>query len=229
MDNEKGKFYIVATPIGNMGDITYRAIETLNTVDYIYAEDTRQFGKIAQRYDIVTKVYPYNAHATDKTHNNIIEALLSGKNIALVSDAGTPGISDPGSMIVNFLRNNYKDVQIVPIPGASAVVSAVSVSGMFGNQFTFLGFVPHKKGRETFLNNAISSSIPVIFYESPHRIENTLKFLNENSPDTKIMIAREMTKMFETISIQNAEEHLNKIKENIKELKGEFTLIIFPK
>ena len=150
--HDTGTLYIVATPIGNMGDITYRAIETLKNVSCIYAEDTREFNKIAKRYEISTKTYSYNSHASDKTHNKIIETLIDGQDIALVSDAGTPGISDPGSLIINYINNNHPEIKIVPIPGASAVISAVSVSGIFGNQFNFMGFVPNKKGyARTFL------------------------------------------------------------------------------
>ncbi len=224
-----GILYIVATPIGNMGDITYRGVETLKNVNYIYAEDTREFNKIANRYEIKTKTYSYNSHSTNKTHNKIIEILLGGQNIALVSDAGTPGISDPGSLITNYIINNNPEIKIVPIPGASAVVSAVSVSGIFGNQFSFLGFAPNKKGRETFFKEVIDSKIPVVFYESTHRIKSTLEWFDKNSPKTQIMVAREITKMFETIRTDIAKNHLEFIIKNPKELKGEFTLIIHPK
>ncbi len=224
-----GTLYIVATPIGNMGDITYRAVETLKNVAHIYAEDTREFSKIAKRYDISTKIHPYNAHATVRTHNLIIDTLLSGDDVALVSDAGTPGISDPGALIVSAIRTDYPQITIVPIPGPSAVIAAVSVSGMFGNQFSFFGFIPHKKGRETFFSTVIDSAIPVVFYESCHRIKHTLDWFVKNSPDTKILLAREITKMFETIRVESAQEHLDCIKQNPKELKGEFTLIVFPK
>lgn len=224
-----GTLYIVATPIGNMGDITYRAVETLQNVNYIYAEDTREFSKIANKYAIKTKTQSYNAHSSDKTHNKIIEILLDGNDIALVSDAGTPGISDPGSLIINYIINNHPEIKIVPIPGASAVISAISVSGMFGNQFSFMGFLPNKKGRETFLKNIIESEIPIVFYESCHRVKSALEWFNTNSPTKKIMVARELTKMFETIRTDIAKNHLEFIEQNPKELKGEFTLIVFPK
>jgi 16S rRNA (cytidine1402-2'-O)-methyltransferase len=224
-----GTLYVVATPIGNMGDITYRAVETLKNVNHIYAEDTREFSKIAKKYEINVKTHPYNAHSSLRTHNQIIETLNNREDIALVSDAGTPGISDPGSLIVNHIINNYPEIKIVPIPGASAVISAVSVSGIFGNQFSFLGFIPNKKGRETFLKNLLNIENPVVFYESCHRVKSLLEWFSTNSPTTKIMVARELTKMFETIRTTTAHEHLNFIKENPKELKGEFTLIIYPK
>lgn len=225
MDNT-GTLYIVATPIGNMGDITYRAVEVLNTVDFVYAEDTRQFKKLADRYNINTKVSSYNSHSSQKIHQQIIDKLLSGGNIALVSDAGTPGISDPGSLLVSIIRNNYKDIKIIPIPGASALGAAVSASGILGNSFLFCGFAPNKKGRETFFNEIINSSVPCVFYESTHRILNMLSWFSKNSPDTKIMLFREITKLFETVNIGTADEHLEIIKNNPKEIKGEFTVII---
>jgi 16S rRNA (cytidine1402-2'-O)-methyltransferase len=223
---EYGTLYVVATPIGNLGDMTYRGVDILNSVDIVFAEDTRQFKKLADKYNIKTKTSSYNAHASTKTHERIIEILYSGKNIALVSDAGTPGISDPGSLIVSILRNNHKDIKIIPIPGASALTAAVSVSGILGNSFVFMGFAPNKKGRETFFNEVLKSAVPSVFYESTHRIMNLLNWFSKNSPDTKIMLFREITKMFETVNIGTPDEHLEIIKNNPKELKGEFTVII---
>ena len=229
MKNEFGTLYVVGTPIGNMEDITIRAIRILKEVDLVLCEDTRTTGKLLAKYEIKNKTASYNAHSTKNKENKIIELLENRQNIALVSDAGTPCISDPGSLIISYIRENYKDIKIVPIPGASAVISAVSVSGMFGNQFSFMGFVPHKKGRESFFKDILISKIPVVFYESCHRIVNTLNYFNKNNPDTKIMIARELTKMFETIHIDKAKFHLENILQNPKELKGEFTIIVFTK
>ncbi len=226
MQNSTGILYIVATPIGNLGDMTYRAVETLKSVNIIYAEDTRQFKKLANKYEINTKVFSYNAHATKKTHEDIINRLLAGEDLALVSDAGTPGISDPGSLIISILRSEYPEIRIVPIPGASALTAAVSVSGILGNSFIFLGFAPHKKGRETMFKDSVNSDVPSVFYESTHRIENMLAWFIKNSPDTKIMLARELTKMFETIRIMTAGEHLAIIQSSPKEKKGEFTVIV---
>jgi len=222
-----GTLYVVATPIGNLGDMTYRAVDILNTVDIIYAEDTRQFKKLSDRYGINTKTSSYNAHASHRTHQKIIEILENSQNIAIVSDAGTPGISDPGSLIISILRNEYPDIKIVPIPGASALTAAVSVSGILGNSFVFCGFAPNKKGRVTFLNESINREVPSVFYESTHRILNMLEWFSKNSPQTKIMLFRELTKMFETINTGTADEHLETIKNNPKQIKGEFTVIIF--
>lgn len=226
MNESTGTLYVVATPIGNMGDITYRAVETLNTVDYVYAEDTRQFKKLTDRYNIHPKTSSYNSHSSKKVHEQIIDKLLSGQNIALVSDAGTPGISDPGSLLISIIRRDYPEINISPIPGASALVSAVSASGILGNNFMFCGFAPNKKGRETFFNEIINSKVPSVFYESTHRILNLLNWFSKNSPNTKIMLFRELTKLFETINIGTADEHLKIIKDNPKEVKGEFTVII---
>jgi 16S rRNA (cytidine1402-2'-O)-methyltransferase len=221
-----GTLYVVATPIGNLGDMTYRAVDVLQNVDIVFAEDTRQFKKLADRYNIQTKTSSYNAHASSKTHEKIIELLLSSKNVALVSDAGTPGISDPGALIISILRNEYPDIKIVPIPGASALTAAVSVSGILGNSFIFCGFAPNKKGRDTFFNETLHSKAPSVFYESTHRINNLLNWYQKNSPNTKIMLFREITKMFETVNIGTAADHLEIIKNNPKEIKGEFTVII---
>lgn len=224
-----GTLYVVATPIGNMGDITYRAVEVLKNVAIIYAEDTRVFNKLKERYSIPTKSSAYNAHATKNVQDKIVRQLIDGNHIALVSDAGTPGISDPGALLVSYIRTNYPEIPIVPVPGPSAVIAAVSVSGILGNSFTFAGFIPHKKGRETFLNKAVFLDTPTVFYESTHRIETLLQWFIKNAPQTKILIAREITKMFETITITTADEHLNAMQLNPKEKKGEFTIIIFPK
>ncbi len=228
MQNSTGTFYVVATPIGNLGDMTYRAVEILNQVNAIYAEDTRQFKKLADRYNIKNKVSSYNAHATKKTHEDIIARLLNGEDVALVSDAGTPGISDPGSLIISIIRSDYPEIKISPIPGASALTAAVSVSGILGNNFIFLGFLPHKKGRETIFKNTLASKIPSVFYESTHRIESMLSWYAKNSSETKIMLAREITKMFETINICSAQEHLDIIKSSPKNKLGEFVVIILP-
>ncbi len=227
MPSNYGSLYVVATPIGNMGDITLRAIDTLNKVHAIYAEDTRVFRKLADKYDIKTKVFTYNSHATENTHAKILDHLSNGRDVALVSDAGTPGISDPGSLLISNLRKNYPEVPIVPIPGASALIAAVSVSGILGNSFLFAGFLPHKKGRETILKSSISSTVPTVFYESTHRIEAMLNWFAKNSPETKIMLARELTKMFESIRTSTAPEHLEIMKQNPKEIKGEFTVIVY--
>lgn len=224
-----GTLYVVATPIGNMGDITLRAIDTLKKVHAVYAEDTRVFRKLADKYEIATKTFAYNAHASKSTHHKIIQSLLEGQDTALVSDAGTPGISDPGALLVSTIRSEHPEIDIVPIPGPSALTAAVSISGLLGNGFIFAGFIPHKKGRETFLKNTVGSELPTVFYESTHRIEAMLNWFVKNAPTAKILLARELTKMFETVRIATASEHLEAMAENAKEKKGEFTVLFFPK
>src|SRR3989344_955011 len=143
------KFYVVATPIGNMGDITLRAIETLKSVDLVLCENTRETGKILQKYSIQKPTMSYHAQSKLGKTDKIFELLRSGKDLALVSDAGTPGISDPGAMLVSKIKTELRDVEVIPIPGATAVITALSASGLPTHEFTFLGFLPHKKGRET--------------------------------------------------------------------------------
>src|SRR3989344_5133738 len=174
------KFYVVATPIGNMGDITLRAIETLKAVDLILCEDTRQTKKLLDKYNISkpTMSYPSddvvgkNSKQGNKLEK-IFELLEEGKDLALVSDAGTPGISDPGALLVSQIRARTtlaQNIEVIPIPGASAVIAALSASGLPTHEFTFLGFLPHKKGRETLFKEIASSERTMVFYESPHRI-----------------------------------------------------------
>lgn len=219
-----GTLYIVATPIGNLEDITLRAIRILNEVDFILCEDTRTTNKLLQKYNIKNKTVSYNSHTTDSKNNKIINELLEGKNVALVSDAGTPGISDPGSFLVNLIKNNVPGFKIVPIPGASAISAIWSVSGLFGNEFYFKGFVPQKKGRETFLKNIVETKEPVIVYESGHRVLKFFDFfINTNK---KFIIGRELTKIFETVFRGDAIESINYLNKNQTNLKGEFTIII---
>src|SRR3989344_5947942 len=183
------KFYVVATPIGNLGDITFRAIETLKSVDLILCEDTRVTKKLLDKYginkptmsypsdDIVGKNYRQSKFALSPKLNKIFELLEGGKNLALVSDAGTPGISDPGAMLVSKIKEKLNGVQVIPIPGASAVIAALSASGLPTHEFTFLGFLPHKKGRETLFKEIAGAKRTFAFYESPHRILKTLESL----------------------------------------------------
>ena len=193
--NETGKLYIVATPIGNLGDVTLRALETLKSVDFILCEDTRVTLKLLNHFEIKTKTISYHEYSTEKKIREIKTLLEEGKNLALVTDAGTPGISDPG----NFLISSLTDIEIIPIPGASAVVTALSISGFPTDKFLFLGFPPHK-GRAKFFKDLLETKYTTAFYESNHRIKKCLGELQENlDPNTKICICRELTKKFESI------------------------------
>ncbi len=227
MNTESGTLYIVATPIGNMEDITYRAVRILSEVDTILCEDTRTTGKLLARYNIKNKTMSYHAHSSKGKENVIIKMLSEGKNLALVSDAGTPCISDPGVMLVAQVRSEFGDnAKVVPIPGASALVSALSASGVSVASFTFLGFLPHKKGRETLFKEIAVMDTPVAFYESSHRIIKTLISLVEHCPEKNVVIAREITKMFEQFIIGKPDQVLEQIQSDVNKQKGEFVVIV---
>ncbi|KKR62607.1 16S rRNA (cytidine(1402)-2'-O)-methyltransferase [Candidatus Nomurabacteria bacterium RIFCSPHIGHO2_01_FULL_39_220] len=231
------KFYIVATPIGNMGDITLRAIETLKSVDLILCEDTRETKKILDKYGInkPTMSYPSddivgkNSRQSNK-FAKIFELLEEGKNLALVSDAGTPGISDPGAMLVSKIKTNLRHgVDVIPIPGPTALITALSASGLPIHEFTFLGFLPHKKGRKTLFKEISESKRTVVFYESPHRILKTLESLVKFCPkenQKKVCVARELTKIYEEFKIGNPAEILEYLNKNPEKQRGEFTVIV---
>ncbi|MFZ2253440.1 MAG: 16S rRNA (cytidine(1402)-2'-O)-methyltransferase [Minisyncoccia bacterium] len=221
----KGILSIVATPIGNMEDITLRAIRVLKEAEYVLCEDTRVTGNLLKHHDIKAKTRRYDAHASESVHAGILRDLEAGKNIALVSDAGTPGVSDPGVMLV--ARAREAGARIDAIPGASALTAAFSIAGISGNSFVFLGFAPQKKGRQTFFKSLPSYDIPVIFYEAPHRIMKTLESLKENvSPEKKVIIAREITKMFEEVVTGSAEEVLQYFKDDPSHVRGEFVVLV---
>ncbi len=220
------KFYVVATPIGNMGDITLRAIETLKSVDLILCEDTRETGKLLNKYGIKKPTMSYHAQSKLGKTDKIFKLLEEGKNLALVSDAGTPGISDPGAMLVSKIKEKLSNVQVIPVPGASAVVAALSASGLPTHEFTFLGFLPHKKGRETLFKEISNSKRTMVFYESPHRILKTLESLAKFCPNKKICIARELTKIYEELKTGSAEELLEYLTQNPVKQKGEFTVVV---
>ncbi len=223
------KFYIVATPIGNMGDITLRAIETLKSVDLILCEDTRETKKILDKYGISKPTISYHAQSKLGKTDKIFELLEEGKNLALVSDAGTPGISDPGAMLVSQIRARTtlaQNTEVIPIPGASAVIAALSASGLPTHEFTFLGFLPHKKGRETLFKEIAISERTMVFYESPHRILKTLESLIKFCPNKKVCIARELTKIYEEFKTGSPAEVLEYLNKNPEKQRGEFTVIV---
>ena len=220
----EGKLSVVATPIGNLEDMTHRAIRVLSEVDYILCEDTRVTGKLTQHYGIETRLKRYDAHTSESIHNEIIADLTAGKNIALVSDAGTPGVSDPGVLLIKLCREN--NILIESIPGPSAVTAAFSIAGIPGNQFSFLGFVPQKKGRQTFFESLSAYSHPVIFFESTHRIMKTLDALSLNNPDSTLYVGRELTKMHEEMIVGSPESIKIELEAEPVRQKGEFVLIV---
>jgi len=221
------KFYVVATPIGNLGDISFRAVETLKNVDLILCEDTRQTKKLLDKYNITNKTMSYHAQSKLAKVDKIFELLKEGKDLALVSDAGTPGISDPGAILLSKIKEKFTtEVQVIPIPGASAVIAALSSCGLPSHEFTFLGFLPHKKGRETLFKEMMEAKRTIVFYESPHRILKTLESLVKFCPNKKVCIAREITKIYEEFKVDTPAEILEYFKNNKEKIRGEFTVII---
>lgn len=220
--------YVVATPIGNLEDITLRALRILKEVDLILCEDTRVTKKLLEHYQIKKPLLSFHQHSDEKKIQEIIYHVSKGENIALVTDSGTPNVSDPGGKLVSTVADAFASAgcKIEPIPGPSALTTLISVAGIDLHEFLFLGFLPHKKGRQTLVKKIIASDIPVIVYESVHRVE---KFFNELEKlglgsDRQLIIGRELTKMFETIHRGN----LTEIKEQLikEQIKGEFVIII---
>lgn len=225
MDNSP-KLYIIATPIGNLEDITFRAIRILKEVDCIYCEDTRTSGILLNHYQINTPRKSYHAHSGEVKESEIISRLEKGEKLALISDAGTPGISDPGVTLVKKIIDKFGNETVSPIPGASALVSAISASGVDTSEFIFLGFMPHKKGRKTKIEEALKEKRTVAFYESTHRIEKLLEEVSKENPKKKIILARELTKHFEEFLSGSATEILEIFKKTPEKKKGEFVVII---
>ena len=218
--------YIVATPIGNLGDITLRALETMKEVDYILCEDTRNSRKLLNHYQINTPAVSYHEHSKINKVEQIISWLKAGKNLALVSDAGTPGISDPGNKLIEAVRNQGEEIKIKCIPGPSALTAALSLSGINCDHFTFLGFLPHKKGRQTELKMIAKKPEPVILYESRYRISKLLQEVTELMPQKKIILFKELTKIHEKSYSGSATEILEELAKDPSATKGEFVVII---
>lgn len=219
-----GILYVVATPIGNLEDMTLRALRILKEADLIACEDTRITSKLLSHYNISKKLISLHQHSGQGQLEKIIAQLNAGKNVAYASDAGTPGISDPGNKLVEVAI--AENIAVVPIPGASALTTLASVAGIDMQQFVFLGFPPHKKGRETFFKKVSAEENPVVYYDSPHRVLKNLELLKKLGAEKKVIIGRELTKMFEEIihgSIEDIEKYFDNHPEKIK---GEFTVIV---
>ncbi|MCH7552203.1 16S rRNA (cytidine(1402)-2'-O)-methyltransferase [Patescibacteria group bacterium] len=219
-----GTLFVVATPIGNLKDITLRALKTLKEVDFILAEDTRVTKKLLSHYDIQTPLISYHQHSKESVMEKALQLLLKGKNLALVSDAGTPGICDPGNELIAFLLKSNQEIQIISIPGVSAVTTLLSVAGIPTDKFLFLGYPPHKKGRKKFFEEVVASKYPVLFYESPHRIMKSLKELEVLDSNFALVVGRELTKKFETIYRGSSKDIQKKLEENL--VKGEFVVLV---
>lgn len=227
MSENSGTLYIVATPIGNLEDITYRAVRILSEVDYVLCEDTRVTGKLLTHYGVDARLRRYDVHASERVHSRVVEDLLAGRSVALVSDAGTPGVSDPGVRLVAGARE--AGARIAVIPGPSAMVAAVALTGIAGNQFTFLGFIPQKKGRVTFFKQLKDWPHPVVCFESTHRIVKALDQLTDHVPTAIIYIARELTKLHEECLIGTPAELLSQLQAEPVKQKGEFVIIVDPR
>lgn len=242
--------YIVATPIGNLEDISMRALRILGEVDFILCEDTRVTRKLLEHYQIKTETISCHQHTDDRKIAEILRLLEDGKDLALVSDAGTPGISDPGGKLVQAVIERFgEDMKVESIPGPSAVTAALSISGIPTDKFVFMGFPPHKKGRQTFLRKAVESEYPVVVYESKHRIIKFLEELEEavktynrerkrkteedddepqknDSVYTSVVVCRELSKMHETVYRGDIASVREKIISNKDDQRGEFVVVI---
>jgi 16S rRNA (cytidine1402-2'-O)-methyltransferase len=239
--------FIVATPIGNLDDITLRALKVLKRVDLILSEDTRVTKKLLEHYQIKTPTLSYHQHSQLKKVEYILQLLKEGRDLALVSDAGTPGISDPGNKLISILVDEFmsneklkgssthqliNSLTVIPIPGPSALTAAASISGFPMDKFLFLGFPPTKRKRKKFFEEVINSKYPVVFYESPYRIIKTLKELSslfvqirgQISENSRVVVCRELTKKFETIYRGKIDEVIQKIEKD--KIKGEFVVVV---
>jgi 16S rRNA (cytidine1402-2'-O)-methyltransferase len=221
------KISVVATPIGNLKDITLRALEVLKEAEVIACEDTRVTKKLLAHYDIHTPTIAFHANSGAKGFEKIIALLGEDKHVALVSDAGTPGLSDPGLELVSVVRERVPGVMVEAIPGPSALAAAISIAGLRAATFTFYGFLPLKKGRETLFKEMAAARRASVFYESPHRIMKALEALAKVLPPAhRIGIFRELTKMYEESIIGSAEEVLARLSAEPEKQRGEFVVII---
>ncbi len=221
-----GKLYVVATPIGNLADFSYRAVETLRKVDLLAAEDTRHVKMLLQHYGISNKLISLHQHNEEKIAPELIEKIKKGLNIALVSDAGTPLLSDPGMPLVKLARQH--GIEVSPVPGACALIAALSVSGLPVSRFIYEGFLPRtSSARKTFFSSKKNEAATWVFYESSHRILASLEDLAEIlSVDRRIVVARELTKLHETIVNDTLDRVLHQVKNNSNMRKGEFVVLV---
>lgn len=220
-----GTLYIVATPIGNLGDMTLRALETLKVVDVVLSEDTRVTGNLLRHFEIKKPLISFHEHTEEDKALKLVERMKAGESMALVTDAGTPGISDPGNVLVALAAE--AGIKVVPIPGASALSAIISVAGIDMREFLFLGFPPHKKGRQTFFQSVMASEVPVIYYESPHRVIKNLELLMELAPQKNLVLGRELTKVFEEVVRGSVEEVKMYLESKAGKMKGEFTIVAY--
>lgn len=220
-----GALYVIATPIGNLEDLTFRALRTIKEVDLLYAEDTRKTSLLLRYNNIKKSAFSYHAHSFDAKKEEILRHILEGKNVAIVTDAGTPGISDPGNELVDYILSKNPQVKVVPIPGVSAITTLISVAGIDLSKFLFIGFFPKKK-RLKVIRLIKNLQVPTVFYESPFRILKTLEFIKQElGENVYVILGRELTKKFEEVIRGNVNDILESLTFE-KKLKGEITVII---
>ncbi len=220
--SDLGQLFVVGTPIGNLEDITLRAISTLQNVDMVLAEDTRNSKKLLDAHNIDTKMISYHEHSSEKDIKRIINLLLEGKDLALISDAGTPTISDPGyGLIRHCIKNN---IIITPIPGASAITAAMSIAGLPSDSFTFVGFLPQKKGRMKKIEQLKNIDNTIMLFESPFRLEKTLNQLMDTLGNRSVVVGRELTKLYEEVIRGNLDEVIKYFSKS--KVKGEIVIMI---
>jgi len=220
--SDMGQLFVVGTPIGNLEDMTLRAISTLQNVNLILAEDTRNSKKLLNAHNIDSKMISYHDHSSEKEIKKIVDLLLDGKDLALISDAGTPTISDPGYGLIRECIKN--DISIIPVPGVSSITAAMSVSGLPSDSFTFIGFLPQKKGRLKKINQLQALDNTIILFESPFRLEKTLNQLLEHLGNRTVVVGRELTKLYEEVIRGNLKDVILHFSES--KIKGEIVVMI---
>ena len=221
------KLFIVATPIGNLQDITLRALDVLKTVDFILCEDTRHTLRLLNHFEIKKPLISYHQHSQLQKMESIIDLLRQGKDLALVSDAGTPGVCDPGNRLIEEILKQCPETEIIPIPGTSTLAAMLSICGINSDRFLFLGFLPIKKKRKEFLGKIIDAEYPVVFFESPYKVVKTLKEIGKLGLNLQVIVGKELTKMFEKIYRGNIMEVAEKIEKD--KPRGEYAVMIYRK
>ncbi len=219
-----GTLYVAATPIGNLEDITFRTVEALRAADFIACEDTRLTARLCQRYKIETPRLSLHQHSSDEALHRIVDRLCAGESGVYVTDAGTPGVCDPGNKLVKAAL--VRGVKVSPLPGPSALTALLSVSGEDTQRFLFLGYPPHKKGRETFFRKISRSEEPVVYYDSVHRVLKNWRLLSEFSPQAHLVVGREMTKIYEEFVRGSISEIIEYFENDPSKLKGEFAILV---
>lgn len=224
-DRADGALLVVGTPIGNLDDLSQRAVATLRSADVVVCEDTRVTKKLLDRYDLRVPCVSVHHHSGQAAIIRVIDRLRRGQRVALVTDAGTPGVSDPGGVVVAAAYD--AGLRVLAVPGPSAVTAALSVSGLPSDQFRFLGFIPHKKGRETALRQVVESDQTVVFFESPHRFMKTLDRLRELLPtDRIVVVVRELTKQFEEVVRGSSQYVFDCFADSPGKVRGEFAVVV---